>query len=602
MSSTRQLLFSIYALIFILFLCIPHMGKAQACTPVYKKMYGGIGIDEGLDIVRTTDNGSIVAGRTSSDAANTNSFLMKLNEQGSIQWVKSYGGSQYDELIKVKQASDGGYVAIGNTKSFGQTSGEPFLLRTDANGTILWSRKLNKSGVPARAKSLVTLSDGGFAVGINLNDSTAQGDGLIVRTTAAGTILWSKRFDQGGNDGVHTLLEDGNSLVVSGYATIDFFDAVLMKLNLNDGSVIWAKRFVRHDGLDDQCLNVQKIPGGYAFGVISGFNNGPFNRDGALLTLFKMKEDGTTFFQRGTELGTTSGHTIEFADIRFTADSGFLILINDTLIKKNGTYKKMSASGLTEWGRAPSEWDQLNSISGADLFDSRGYLLTGAYRGNTFGDNTITKTTDVQVLKTDVFGSFGPCTGDKYGAATDTIIFTYSGPFTWKNQRSETVDPDLITLASAPLNFTETLDCETQDCKPVSTDITDKCFASFMAHYSEKYKFVPFDALKVRDGYIMSGYVMHHWSVEPRIVKLNLNGTVAWAKTLNNYIHNASFQKLFLTDDGNILLTGPDDHVIDHNGYTGTTFVKITPGGEVLWAKYVDWSMSDMKPVGNGVF
>ena len=189
MSSTRQLLFSIYALIFILFLCIPHMGKAQACTPVYKKMYGGIGIDEGLDIVRTTDNGSIVAGRTSSDAANTNSFLMKLNEQGSIQWVKSYGGSQYDELIKVKQASDGGYVAIGNTKSFGQTSGEPYLLRTDANGTILWSRKLNKSGVPARAKSLVTLSDGGFAVGINLNDSTAQGDGLIVRTTAAGTIL-----------------------------------------------------------------------------------------------------------------------------------------------------------------------------------------------------------------------------------------------------------------------------------------------------------------------------------------------------------------------------------------------------------------------------
>jgi len=599
--SPARLLFSVTSTFMLLLcLCTPVTGSAQTCTPIYKKTYGGSGVDEGLDIIHTTDKGSIVAGRTSSDAANTNGFLMKLDQQGALQWVKSYGGDQYDELVKVKQTSDGGYVAIGNTKFFGQTSGEAFLLRTDANGRILWSRRLSKNGVPANAKNLIQLSDGGFAVGLNLNDSTAQGDGLVLRTDAVGAVIWAKHFDQGGSGGIHTLLENGDALVVSGYTTVDYLDGVLMKLRLSDGAQIWAKRFVRGNGLNEECLNVEKIPGGYAFGVLSRLPESIFNSNEALLTLFKMKEDGTIYYQRKVDVWTGMGYNIESVDLRYTADSGFLFLANDTAASKNGCYKKVNASGLTEWGRGPSKYYEVNSINGMDMFADRGYLFTGTYKGFSFGNDAASS--DVQVLKTDAFGSFGSCTGDQYGAFEDTVQFLYIGPFTWNSIRDESVSSSVVSLTSLTLPFTENLACEALDCEPVSTSSADNCYASFVAYYSEKYKFVPFDVLKTVDGYIMSGYVQHYWGVEPQVVKLRLNGTVAWAKTLNNYIHGASFQKVYPTGDGNILLTGPDDHVINHGGYTSTTFIKITPDGQVLWAKSVEGSMPDLKPVGNGRF
>src|SRR5688572_24673846 len=205
----KRLLSPFYYL-FLLFLLLYNAGYAQNCTPVFHKTYHGSGQDEALDIYINSDKGSIVAGRTTTNSAKWDGFLLRLNEQGDIIWTNSYGGSEYDELTKVRQTTDGGFIALGKTRSFGVSTDEAWIIKTDGNGNLLWSKRFGKNNQPIRPKHVIELTGGGYAFAFNTNDSTSQGDGIIIRTDASGQITWTKVFDNGGDDGINTLYQDGN--------------------------------------------------------------------------------------------------------------------------------------------------------------------------------------------------------------------------------------------------------------------------------------------------------------------------------------------------------------------------------------------------------
>jgi hypothetical protein len=63
-------------------------------------------------------------------------FLVKTDANGNIIWAKTYGGWNNDIASSVRQTSDGGYIVAGTTWSFGTGNGDVFLIKTDANGNI----------------------------------------------------------------------------------------------------------------------------------------------------------------------------------------------------------------------------------------------------------------------------------------------------------------------------------------------------------------------------------------------------------------------------------------------------------------------------------
>ncbi len=46
-------------------------------------------------------------------------YVVKLDEDGNLQWTRTIGGSVYDEGRSIIQTSDGGYAVAGWTGSFG---------------------------------------------------------------------------------------------------------------------------------------------------------------------------------------------------------------------------------------------------------------------------------------------------------------------------------------------------------------------------------------------------------------------------------------------------------------------------------------------------
>lgn len=106
--------------------------------------------------------------------------LISLVEASSEMWRRTYGGTRSDVAYALVETSDGGYALAGYTWSFGETNTNYFwLVKTDANGNMLWDRTYGKG----RAHSLVETSDGGYAI---------AGGSLLVKTDAHGNMLWNQ--------------------------------------------------------------------------------------------------------------------------------------------------------------------------------------------------------------------------------------------------------------------------------------------------------------------------------------------------------------------------------------------------------------------------
>ena len=60
--------------------------------------------------------------------------------QATAEFEQVAGGPVFDRGVFVNTTKDGGYIASGVTKSFGEGGEDIYLVRTDAGGEILWTK------------------------------------------------------------------------------------------------------------------------------------------------------------------------------------------------------------------------------------------------------------------------------------------------------------------------------------------------------------------------------------------------------------------------------------------------------------------------------
>ncbi|MDI6733382.1 MAG: hypothetical protein QME16_05630, partial [Planctomycetota bacterium] len=133
----------------------------------WQKTYGGTGSDSAQSIQQTSDGGYIVAGVTQSFGTGSADFwVLKLTSTGSIDWQKTYGGTGYDRANSIQQTADGGYVVAGNTTSFGAGSNDFWVLKLNNDGTVAWQKTYGGTGGET-ANSIRQTADGGYIVAGN---------------------------------------------------------------------------------------------------------------------------------------------------------------------------------------------------------------------------------------------------------------------------------------------------------------------------------------------------------------------------------------------------------------------------------------------------
>jgi len=169
----------------------------------WMKTFGGSNDDFGNSVQQTNDGGYILIGATNSFGnGNVDLWLIKTNSKGDSIWSKTFGGVLLDAGATVLQTSDLGFILTGWTKSFGSGEADIWLIKTDSNGDSIWSKTYGGM-LDDYGNALDETSDGGFIiVGSTESFGFGKTDVYLMRVDSHGDTLWTKTYggelDEGG--------------------------------------------------------------------------------------------------------------------------------------------------------------------------------------------------------------------------------------------------------------------------------------------------------------------------------------------------------------------------------------------------------------------
>ncbi len=167
-------------------------------------------LDYGIDAIATADGGYLVLGAYDTEIwkapllAKLDYCLVKLDAQGEVDWAKRYGASRTDLPYELVETNDGGYLVSGYSSQGSDLLGnpQPFLLKVNANGDLLWSRLQRNFSFniamallarPSFQMKAIETQDGGVFYGISAGEWA-----YLVKMSANGSILWQSQLPMGG--------------------------------------------------------------------------------------------------------------------------------------------------------------------------------------------------------------------------------------------------------------------------------------------------------------------------------------------------------------------------------------------------------------------
>lgn len=418
---------------------------------LWENSYGGKHAEFLYDAIPTPDYGFLLAGSSISNKngnkADANKgdldyWVWKMDEKGTPEWQKSFGGNGVDVLQSVKLANDGGFILAGTSSS--SISGDKkeackgqedfWIIKLDAKGNEIWQRTIGGSG-QEKLLSIAQTKDGGYILGGTSSSNTSEPDekGVIdkygksedsrgsldywvVKLDTKGEIKWQKTL--GGqyvdelksieqtNDKGYILGGYSNS-PISGDKTQENFglnDYWIIKLDEN-GNELW-QRTLGGDQDDTLFALTQTNDGGFIAGGNS--NSGPTNsksksnQNGADFWVLKLDKTGTIEWQETYNYGKKDVLT----SIVENVDGTFLIggysqseSVQKSVNSVQKTVgKKADKEGINDYIalkiKATGEeiWTQTVGSKGDEilkkLFETRdgGYILAGTSIGNASND------------------------------------------------------------------------------------------------------------------------------------------------------------------------------------------------------------------------
>ncbi len=162
---------------------------------LWTKTYGGTGIEISHSVQQTSDNGYIVVGYTDSyGGGNGDVYLVKTHETGDTLWTRTFGGTEMDYGESVQQTSDGAYIIAGDTDSFGASNYDVYLVKTDANGDVLWTNIYGGNEADG-SNSVHGTADGGYIItGYTYSFGGAFSDVYFIKVDSLGDTLWTRTY------------------------------------------------------------------------------------------------------------------------------------------------------------------------------------------------------------------------------------------------------------------------------------------------------------------------------------------------------------------------------------------------------------------------
>jgi hypothetical protein len=297
----------------------------------WNKVFGSDDDDKGRYVEETSDGGYLIVGETySSKLAHRDIWLIKTDRTGIEEWNRTLGGEKGDGATWAQKTSDGGYVLIGYTESYGAGQRDCWLIKINELGEKQWDRTFGSAGYD-EGIAVIQTSDRGYVLlgGTRVDeDSTQDEDFWITKTDTKGNAEWSRTFDNSGGAVCVKETFDGGYLAVGAIGSYEeeSFDSYITKLDQH-GEEEWSTTFGTGD--NDMANFVQLASnGGYIIG-------------GVTIKMSSVWGDASPWFvkigEAGEEEWSTSFSLAENEYVNFmdqTRDGGY-IMIGGRIVPKD---------------------------------------------------------------------------------------------------------------------------------------------------------------------------------------------------------------------------------------------------------------------------
>jgi hypothetical protein len=342
----------------------------------WQNTFGGDDWDCAYSVQQTSDGGYIIAGFTYSvGSGESDVYLLKVDSGGNKDWDQYFGGEYWDEGYSVRQTSDGGYIVVGLTFSFGAGEYDVYLIKTLSNGHKQYEQTFGGTG-DENAWSVCQTADGGYIITGYTESFTEGGRNVyLIKTDPATELVWQKAFDRSDEDiGYFVQQTQDGGYIIAGY-TSDYcpylgqslYDMYLIKTDAN-ADMQWANTY---PGSADFCSGddigyfaQQTADGGY---IIAGETNS-YGSGSADIYLVKTDPNGKQLWHK--VIGDTSQ---DYAmAVRQTTDDGFILA--GTTYSSTSTYFDMYVVKTCPDGTSSADFNCNGIVDYEDL-----KILCGQY-------------------------------------------------------------------------------------------------------------------------------------------------------------------------------------------------------------------------------
>jgi outer membrane protein assembly factor BamB len=341
-------------------------------------LHAGFFTGSGGGLVETPDGGVAMAGAHDlTNSSGSDIAVTKLDASGALAWVRTYstGPASSDIALAIVNTLDGGLAVSGQ-----EGSGLVFLMKIDASGTPVWTKTYDAPGVWGMRQhhnGLVQLADGGFALQLATQEDN---DWLMLRTDVDGEILWSDRLEFAGGLPMDVAALPNGDLVFTGNDQGLGAPTLILRKDGLTGTTEWMHWYTNGPG---QIMSAHGlITAADSTIVLAGYINDISYYDVFALAL--SPTDGTPLWS--TRVGTDEFDLAE--DIAIAPNGDYLLsgrMIQDTTLgpPMGGFVVRLNANGQRLWSRHVDHPDAaLFQPVRCSVASDGGVLLSG-YSGTT---------------------------------------------------------------------------------------------------------------------------------------------------------------------------------------------------------------------------
>ena len=343
----------------------------------FNRKYGATGYDYGWNAAPSSfDEGIILVGRKQELInGQTDLWAIKTDEKGLVEWEKTFGGNFDEDGYDVISTSDGGFLFVGHTWSFG-LSQQVYAIKTDFYGNLIWEQTFGGATWDV-GESIIELKTGGFLIAGHSNSpkiSSGNTDIYLIKISNEGALIWEKGYGNlnfPNHEWAYDVaqLEDESFLVVGARDRYEqgSKNALIIKVN-KDGGLLWEKEITTKNNTSEILYSISEAKNGKFY--ICSTNNSTNNLDQFQPEILVIDIEGNIGWRRTFLANGKSYHRFKSS----ATNNGDVIIIGTSSAKasignnEDAFMTKVDTNGNILWSLSYGTYD--NDDWGWSVFEA----------------------------------------------------------------------------------------------------------------------------------------------------------------------------------------------------------------------------------------